>query len=376
MTEATQPLPAMTSHAVLVAMMEQTVAELRANREMLERAIAQQGPSTEMVMLATRLAEFEDTIRKAVRKELALSVLQPPDAAPDVPRPRRPRSGSHRQRAPGEGQMKLFRVPALAAAFAAVTPHLRHARHLAHVHRLAAALTASVSATALAGTAAIIILPGGVSHSPSGAQPAFSAPAATAAGSVIGPSSSPVAALAARHRGGKADSRASRVLQSAVTGAAPAQSGVSPQPQPPSSSSPPSASPGGPAVLSVSTTAIDLDSASSTATITLSATGAPGSWVKWDVSTFDPATGIYQGDLDFSATHGILVAGQSATVTVTVDPAQAEDGDASETFGVAGQSVTASLPALAPAVEPSGTPTPLPSVVPSVIASVEASLTG
>jgi hypothetical protein len=374
MTEVTRPLPAMTSHAVLVAMMEQTVAELRARDEMLRQAIAQQGPLTEMVMLATRLAEFEDTIRKATRFELTRDILQPAPAA-DVPRPRRPRSGSHRQRAPGEGQMKLFRVPALAAAFAAVTPHLRHARHLAHVHRLAAALTASVSATALAGTAAIIILPGGVPHSPSGAQPAFSAPAATAP-AVIDPSSSPVAALAARHRGGKADSRASRVLQSAVTGAAPAQSGVSPQPQPPSSSSPPSASPGGPAQIQPSTTALDLSSGNP-ATITPSATGAPGSWASWNVNTFDAATGADQPDLDFSPSHGVLKAGDSVTVTVTVDPAQAEDGDASETFTVAGQSVTASLPALAPAVEPagSGTPSPLPSVVPSVIASVEASLT-
>ena len=54
---------------------------------------------------------------------------------------------------------------------------------------------------------------------------------------------------------------------------------------------------------------------------------------------------------------GVLSAGESYTLTVTVDPAQAVDGDTSATFSIDGQQVTVALP-VQPAVVPSVTATP------------------
>ena len=115
-------------------------------------------------------------------------------------------------------------------------------------------------------------------------------------------------------------------------------------------------------MLTVSTTALNLTSLTSE-TITLSATGT--GWVPWKVDTWDAATGVNQADLDFSATHGVLQAGESAEVTVTIDPAQALDGDTQEVFTIGGVSVTATLPAIVQAVVPTVAPSILPSVVPS-----------
>ena len=112
-----------------------------------------------------------------------------------------------------------------------------------------------------------------------------------------------------------------------------------------------------PPVLAVSATSIDLTGTMS-ATVTLTAVGGSG-WVSWRV---DPGG----TDLDFSATHGILAAGQSCTLTVSLDSAQ--DGLLSQAFTIDGQQVTVALPPL-PAVvptdaatdAPAGTPTDMPS---------------
>lgn len=120
------------------------------------------------------------------------------------------------------------------------------------------------------------------------------------------------------------------------------------------------ASPAAPPVLAVSETALDLTSVSSE-TVTLTAEGGSG-WLSWRVAPGGT-------DLDFSATHGVLAAGQSYTLTVSLDSAQ--DGLPSQAFSVNGTQVTVVLPAL-PAVVPSGAvPSPAGSddAVPSPAAS-------
>jgi hypothetical protein len=86
------------------------------------------------------------------------------------------------------------------------------------------------------------------------------------------------------------------------------------------------------------------------AAITLSASGA--GWVSWRISTTGP-------DLDFSATHGVLQAGQSVVLTVSVDPAQSLDGNTQQAFEINGQQVTVALPPLVPAAVPSVSISPL-----------------
>jgi hypothetical protein len=95
----------------------------------------------------------------------------------------------------------------------------------------------------------------------------------------------------------------------------------------PSSSS---AAAAGPAVLQVPVS-VDLSSGMPQ-TISLTATGY--GWVAWRIKPGGP-------DLDFSATHGVLQAGQTATVTVSLDVTQ--DGATVQTFDVNGQPVTATL---------------------------------
>jgi hypothetical protein len=124
----------------------------------------------------------------------------------------------------------------------------------------------------------------------------------------------------------------------------------------PAGSSPaaPSASsaPAGPAVLTVSTSGLDL-SAVSQAAVILTASGS--GWVSWSVAT----TGT---DLVFSATHGVLQAGQSATITVSL--ASSQDGLAAQVFTIGGQQVTVALPLPVVIPAPSASAV-LPSLLPS-----------
>jgi hypothetical protein len=104
--------------------------------------------------------------------------------------------------------------------------------------------------------------------------------------------------------------------------------------------------------------------------ITVSASGS--GWATWKVVLpQDPQTGTAQADLDFSATRGVLQAGQTAVITVSLDSANAQDGNMSETFVIAGVSVRADLPGIVapPSADPSPgvtiDPTAPPSDVPS-----------
>ena len=293
-----------------------------------------------------------------------------------------PRQRGARHAAPAWQQLplKLIRalVPVAAAPWAAAEILGRHAlgrgaalNLTAHTVRVAAAVTAGSAATALVITGAVAVTHDATSPSGSpGGQGA--APAASVEAAVPVPSDSPsIAAFVTRP---KAKAGKGKTLLSSSAGMLPAYV-TEPAPAPSSSSSSPdtpapaSSSAAGPAALTVSTTAIDLSGASTSAVITLSATGT--GFVSWKVDTWDAETGVRQDDLDFSAMRGVLQAGESAEVTVSLDPSQATDGDLTEVFTIGGVSVTAALPASAPQPSPSptGTDTTAPSPVPSDIPS-------
>jgi hypothetical protein len=302
-----------------------------------------------------------------------------------VPGPRHARSS---RRQPGEGQAALFSVRLSAFAGAAVValkPLLKHAgtalkhpaavRLTAHTVKMAAAAAAVPAAGALVIAGAVVITthpsPGGSPVGPGASVPGWQTSATPI------PSSSLIARTVV-HPKAKRGSKGKTLLD--ASGAYQPPPPYVPGPQPSASSSSPSSpssassAPAGPAVLTVSTTAIDLSGASTSAVITLSATGT--GWVSWKVDTWDAATGVNQADLDFSATHGVLQAGESAEVTVTLDPSQAQDGNLSETFVIAGVSVTAALPASAPQPSPAGTPAGSPAPVPSDVPTAPPSGSG
>jgi hypothetical protein len=349
MGEPTGPLPVITGQAALIAVTEQAIAEIGAVRELLRAEIGERPDPVPFVMLDRRLADLAGIIRQARRFELTRDILQAPPLAA-VPEPRhRHRKGTARQRAPGEGQLRLFRVPSLVlVAFAALRGAVR-------AHRIAAALTAVTLGAPLAAGSAVIIHSATAQGAYGGQGPA---PAASieAAVPVELPSSSPAALLLTKPKARHGSKEGKTLLFGAVL-----PPPWSPAPGSSPASASPSASPSvsaavGPAVLSVGATSLDLSNPlDPQASITLSASGS--GWVSWRVDT----TGY---DLDFSATHGVLQAGQSYVLAVSVDPAQALDGNTSQTFSIGGQQVTVNLPLPVPASSVS--PLPAASVPPSL----------
>ena len=230
---------------------------------------------------------------------------------------------------------------------------LRHAgRHPAAAVKasLAAHKIAVPIATTLAagGTAAVLTVTalGPAATVPWTSSAAGPAPAATAWAAVPLPSSSLIARNVTHTLSGHAR-KDYQSLAPVPLAAIPPSSPPSPAAaQDPSSPSP--AAPAGPAVLEVSTAAIDLTSTPA-AVITLTATG--GGWVSWHIR----AGGT---DLDFSATRGVLQAGQTAEVTVSLDATQ--DGATAQVFDVNGQPVTVTFPAPQPAGTSAATDTPSP----------------
>ncbi len=138
-------------------------------------------------------------------------------------------------------------------------------------------------------------------------------------------------------------------------GPAPQQQQQQPAPQQPQVPAPPS----DPAVLEVSTPALDLTVLPS-ATFTLTAAGDSG-WVSWHIDKQGAAA------LDFTPAHGVLAAGQSVTVTVSLSPYQ--NGAAQEVFNVNGIPVTVALPPLPVPSPPDVVPSDVPTAVPSPSAS-------
>ena len=271
------------------------------------------------------------------------------DAKAAVPGPRQSRRASHRQ--PGAGQRALFSVPAIvAAAIVAV--------RVGRAHRLAAAL-AAVTIPFAAGAGTYAALQPGVTGTAS--PPAASAP--NPAASIVAAAPVPSQSLAALTKPKAKHAARGKTLLSASSLPVPYLPVTEPSSSSPSSS-PPSVQvsvQAGPAVLTVSTSSLDLSGGVSQ-TFTITASG--GGFASWHVDSTGP-------DLDFSPSSGVLEAGESATVTVSVDAAQALDGNLSATFSISTgpgsvvQSVTVSLPPLPPLPVPSAVASAVPSVVPS-----------
>jgi hypothetical protein len=365
--ESTAPLPVVApGPGDLLAVSEQILAALEENRALTRLAIAGQLNESALVMSALRLADLQAEYREGIKEIRLAAVANALDDAvaeviasrlAAVPEPRKSRrQGSHRQRAPGEGQMKLFRVPSLVlVAFAAI-------RGAARAHRIAAALTAVTLPAGLAAGGAVIIheatsqSPYGASAGPGGTVPGWHTSATPI------PSSSLIARTvthpkAKRGKGGKVLLYAAQPPYSY------------PAPVPSSSSASTSASvstsaaAGDAAIGQLTFTTLDLSNpAVPSVTFTLTATGTAG-WVSWRITTDGT-------DLDFSTpagsgTHGVLNAGESVVVTVSL--ASVLDAAQEQAFTVNGnQSVTVSLPQPVPVPSVSVLPTDLPSVLPSI----------
>lgn len=285
-------------------------------------------------------------------------------ARESIPGPRHRRGSAARE--PGRGQLALIRlqgVAFLALAGKALKPLWQHAGHVvghpatwkltAHTAKLA------TGAAAGAGTVAavtVIALSPAVSHAASGSDPGSSAtvPGWRTSAEPI-PSSSQIA-LTVVHPKVKHAAKGRTLLSASGVPAPLAGPQAGPAASASPSSSPVVSAQAGPATLSVSAASLDL-SVISQAQITISASGA--GWAAWRIGTSGT-------DLSFSKTSGVLQAGQSATVTVSL--ASALDGLAQQVFTVAGQSVTVSLPLPLPAVSAA----PVPSVSVSVSVSVPA----
>ena len=271
---------------------------------------------------------------------------------PAVPTPRR---ASHR--VPKEARW-LKVVPALipVGAVALFKPLSTAFKASWAAHPVATAAAGTVAFTVATGTAAVVVAPHGVVAQAFGAVPVASAPAdnLNSATPITGPSSSPSALpVAAFMTKPKTSAISSLPLydppsQRSYAYVPPAYNPPPQQGQGQGSQqqAPAQQQPGRP-VIQLDTSSVDLTGGTS-ATVTVTAAGS-GGWVSWRLD----AGG---SDLDFSSTHGVLAAGESATVTVTLDPVQ--DGSAQQTFDVNGQSVTASLPLPPPpAPDPSSSTT-------------------
>jgi hypothetical protein len=369
----TAPLPVIAEATLddVLAACARLQADLEETRRLYRMAAAGNPDNLALVVNSNQLADkgwwlctaLEKVAENYGRATLATSVMDlieqnPVPALAAVPEPRhRHRKGRiPRQRAPGEGQLRLFPVPGIAlVAFAALkraAPHLGHAALHPATWKLtglkaAAAAAAVPAAGALVVGAVVISSPA----SPAGQHSAGSgpAPAASIYAAIPAPSSALIARTAT-HPKAKHAARGKTLLYAAEQ---PPLPGPAPQPSPsplsPSASATASAT--GPAVLAQLPATLDL-SAGAPVTLTLTATGS--GWLSWHIDTSGT-------DLSFSPDHGVLAAGSSVTVTVSL--ALSLDSLTQQVFTIAGQQVTVSLPV------PVSPPSAAPSVVPSAVTS-------
>jgi hypothetical protein len=307
-------------------------------RHLVQSRITWRGVASQLGRItfgAARAAEAREDGRREMRQEMLQAA---------VPGQRKPRQGRHAKR-------MLSVVPAIAVAVLLLRrtigrhPVLAAAKTALAAHRIAALTTSLVAA---GGTAAVLTV---TALAPSAALPFTGpdgAPAPAASIEAATPVSSPIALLVT-HPKSKHSAKGKTLLASA--GAiqppyyVPASGSSSASSSQPSSSA---AVQAGPATLSISAASLDL-SLTPQATFTISATGS--GWASWHISTSGT-------DLDFSPAHGVLQAGQSVQVTVSLDPSQ--DGLTSQAFTVDGQTVTVNLPL----------PVPVPSVSASPVVSI------
>ena len=281
-----------------------------------------------------------------------------------VPGPRRHAAGRHVMK----GQLALVADKARGVALPAFVAGWAALRGLAKVSRghgtavkltayhlkLAAVVTASTATLAIGG----VVITRYTGTSPSGPYGSGTgpAPAASAYAAIPVTSESPIALLATRPKPKAGKGKSLLSASSLPVPYLPVTEPSSSSSSPASSSPPASSAPGVPAALAQLPSALDLSSGAPE-TITLTATGNQG-WVSWRVDATGP-------DLDFSKMSGVLAPGQSYQLAVSVDPAQAQDGNPSETFTIDGQSVTVNLPPPPPAPSPADTTTDTPPPVPS-----------
>jgi len=315
-----------------------------------------------MIMAAELAAEKARSDRLAAElagvldRIAALPVTADGNTGP-LPRfPARAGAGRGTRRAGARPRFRLIK-----GGLAAFLP-LAALKHASRAHRIAAA-AAALTSTAAVGGALVVTVPG-ITHAPAG-------PSGGTYSTVPGWHTSavplPDPTLIAKVTHPQTLSRGARRDRQSLTPLPPA---ASPPPSSPSASQPSagasssSAAPaatGGPAALQVPIDAIDLSSTPQ-AMITLTATGDSG-WVSWHISTSG-------SDLDFSSSHGVLRAGQTVEITVSLDATQ--DGNATQEFTINGQPVTVTLPApvVAPTDAATDTASPAPTVeVPSPISS-------
>lgn len=271
---------------------------------------------------------------------------------------RRVRAEERAARAPGQRKgrhasaslpQRALRIVTGIAGTLGLTGVLRHL--LAASPAVKGAVAVSLTAVTLT-AGAVAVIPGASIPLPFGASPAGTpAPAASieAAVPVVPPSSVRlIRAMSSPGAKPRLEAKASGATvpdvppscYCAPPAEGPAPSSPSPQPSQPSAQVQ--------ATLEPIATSLDLTVALSV-TVTLTAQGNTG-WVSWSVKTSGT-------DLDFSKMSGVLTPGQSYPLVVTVDPAQAVDGDTSATFSIDDQEVSVALPAL-PAVVPSVSATP------------------
>ena len=274
----------------------------------------------------------------------------------DHPVPAQRRGGHAAHRTPKDKRW-LRSVPAVipVGALALFKPLSTAVKASWAAHPVATAAAGTVAFTVATGTAAVVVAPHGVVAQAFGAVPVASAPAdgIVSATPITGPSSSPSALpVAAFMTKPKTSAISSLPLYDPPSQRSYAY--VPPAYNPPpqqgqgqgSQQQAPAQQQSGPAVLQVDAPAtIDL-TGGGTQTITISATGS--GWVSWHISTDG-------SDLDFSPARGVLQAGQSVTVMISVNAAQVVDGNQSQTFSVAGQDISVTLP---PPPPPAAGPSP------------------
>jgi hypothetical protein len=361
--DATAPLPAiaeatpediLNACAQLSALMEET-------QKYYKMAAAGSVNNTALVGLSNQVADAKWWLCKALeqvaesydRAAKAMSIMdvieQNPVPAVTEPQQGRARHRAPRKRQPGERPGLSVVMPGFViAAFAALK---RLAPHMSHAKLVAAVATVGTGGAALAITGAVVITSSHSGAAASGAGSSSSVPGWRTSASPI-PSSSLAGSV--KH------ARAAAKRRPALSGVGAQVPLYGPGPGPSLTSASPSASAsasvtvGDAAIGLLAFTTLDLSNPAVTSvTFTLSATGTAG-WVSWKIA----AGGI---DLDFSPDHGVLQAGGSTQVTVSL--ASVLDSLTQQTFtvtngqGADGQSVTVSLPL------------PVSSVLPSPIAS-------
>ncbi len=266
----------------------------------------------------------------------------------------RPKVTRQGHRAPGKWtQNPILRSIKVVAFGALVWSGLRYAFR---AHRIAAALTAVTLPVAVGAGTYVALQPGTASSLPAASAPN---PAASVEAAAPLPSSSLAGSVRHARKAAKGGGRrllnGSGVPVSWISMNSPQQSSSSSSS---SSSSAPSVQASvsvGPAQLSLGgITSLDLSNPlDPQVTFTITASG--GGWASWRISTAGT-------DLDFSPSSGVLQAGGSVTVTVSLAPSL--DNLTQQTFTVAGQQVTVALPLPVPVVLPS--PVVSASVIPSL----------